>query len=174
MKRVQKDLSSVSDVDWARLAAYIDGEGSILISECTSKKPFNNGRHRLYLRVIVANTDPRLPRWLKETFGGGIVALLRYPKQSTHRVVLKWHVSCASAERALRGALPYMLIKRDQAEVAIAFQETLVGPVGRGVRVTSDMVDSRYQLRQRLHELRWEHHDSSDIRRPVDKSPSVN
>ena len=45
-----------SPLDWARLAAFIDGEGSILIN--TQKSVAASApRGHFYLRVTVANTD---------------------------------------------------------------------------------------------------------------------
>lgn len=117
-----------SDADWIRLAAFIDGEGSILINKLGTKK-----RHRLLgkwmLRVVICNTDPRLPRWCQDTFGGGFTIGYR-PKKPNHRMQYKWLVSTKQAQWILEGCMPHFLIKREQAEIALAFRSTFSGKQG--------------------------------------------
>lgn len=148
--------------DWIRLAAFIDGEGSILINERRSAKRTNWGS---WLRVVIANTDPRLPRWLLLTFGGTIVVARRRAKEN-HRYAIKWHVSCRQAEELLRECLPFLLIKKEQAEIALAFQETLGGP---GKRVTLATMLKRKGCRDALTKLRKQIFPIDDIRMEVSR-----
>ena len=119
IRGVKNDLSQISPVDWARLAAYIDGEGHIALNENT----MTGGKKYAYLRVIVTNTDPRLIVWLQRTFGGGVLRNARV--QDGWRNCFKWTATCRHAEGILRGCLPYFILKRDQAEIGLAFQETM-------------------------------------------------
>jgi hypothetical protein len=146
MKLANKDLSLVPEVDWARLAAFIDGEGHIRV---VSKVVKARGYRQDYVEVIVGNTDPRLSVWLKDLFGGSIPK----PSASTSRckVMYRWTIACAAAARVLQGCLPYFIIKRDQAEIALAFHSTLKR---RGVKGTPDFVRaSRADLKSKLHVL---------------------
>ena len=59
-------------MSWARLAAFIDGKGSILISRVRPSGGYANPQHALI--VNVGNSDTRLILWLKNTFGGFAVA----------------------------------------------------------------------------------------------------
>src|SRR6266487_1864296 len=122
MKEFQRSEGTIepTEIDWARLAAYIDGEGSILITERHYKSSPYPG---MYIRVILANTDPRLPLWAKERFGGVFVIGWR-DQPEHHKTPYKWHVSCNQAASVLEKCLPYFLLKKEQAEVALAFQRT--------------------------------------------------
>ena len=143
IRGVQNDLSQISVIDWARLAAYIDGEGHIALNE----NKMSNGKRYAYLRVIVTNTDPRLIIWLQRMFGGGVVRVER--QQAQHRRAFKWTASCRHAEAILRGCLPYFIMKRDQADIALAFQETLRG-YHRWKPRPEDVSDLRTQYREQL------------------------
>jgi hypothetical protein len=106
-------------VDWARLAAYIDGEGHIALNQ----NMMSNGKPYAYLRVIVTNTDPRLIVWLQRTFGGGVLKNKR--TELGQRTCFKWTATCRHAEAILKGCMEYFIMKRDQAEIGLAFQETV-------------------------------------------------
>lgn len=138
------DLSGIDPIDWARLAAFIDGEGCILLNRHQGKR-----RRNMWLRVHVVNTDPRLPRWILDTFKAGSVTVhFKGNKAKNWRSSLIWQSNCQSAEMILRGCLPYFIIKREQAEIALAFQATLGGP---GSAISEETHDRREQLREELH-----------------------
>jgi hypothetical protein len=112
------DLQHITDIDWARLAAYIDGEGCISIN----KQHHRRGYKTFTLSVEIVNTDPRLMRWLKQ-FGGSIY-MSRPPSLASHwKTRMAWKVTSIRATAILSGCLPYFVMKRDQAEVGIAFQK---------------------------------------------------
>lgn len=108
---------TVSDIDWARLAMAIDGEGSIYATTTTMGK---GKYHTRILCINVANTDIRLPGWCKKTFGGSLNLKRGYENVKPHAI---WTATCATAEWILRGCLPYFIIKREQAEIALSYRE---------------------------------------------------
>lgn len=117
-------LDDVSDIDWARLAVLIDGEGSISI---TKLKPSANARNKTdcyYLRTFVCNTDPRMILWCQERFGGAIRGKPRTDRLR-HRPCWQWTIVAKGAEEVLQRCLPYFIIKREQADLALAFQKTM-------------------------------------------------
>lgn len=119
IRGVKNDLSKVSAIDWARLASFIDGEGHIALNE----NKMSNGKSYAYLRVIVTNTDPRLIVWLQRTFGGGVTKY-RAAKANWSNG-FKWTATCRHAEAILNGCLKYFILKRDQADIGLAFQQTV-------------------------------------------------
>ena len=112
--------SSPTEVDWARLAVLIDGEGYIGIATAYSKRW---ARPHLYLDVRVTNTDPRVSEWCVAHFGGKVYTRVSPNKRWSN--CFYWAVSCNKAESVLRGCLPFFIVKRDQVEVALAFQATI-------------------------------------------------
>lgn len=119
IRGVRNDLSQVTPIDWARLAAFIDGEGHIALNQ----NMMSNGKPYAYLRVVVTNTDPRLIVWCQRLFGGGICRQTRV--QLNQQNCFKWTATCRHAEAILQGCLPYFVLKRDQAEIGLAFQATV-------------------------------------------------
>src|SRR5882762_9783139 len=102
-----KNLDLVSQIDWSRLATWIDSEGCIQIT-WIMKSDRPKGYHALF--IDIGNIDPRLMSWLESTFGG-----YSNPTKSrnTTRQMFYWRVSTKYAEDILRRCLPYMIVKRD-------------------------------------------------------------
>lgn len=130
MKRnlYKPDFEAITQIDWARLAAYIDGEGHICIAQQVHKAPFEGRGRYGYVSVVVCNTDVRLSDWFKVTFGGHVVMRGLYGpntgRQQRWREMYNWQISNGRAAELLQKCLPHFLIKREQAEIAIAFQAT--------------------------------------------------
>ncbi|HEV8525223.1 MAG TPA: hypothetical protein VGQ71_12040 [Terriglobales bacterium] len=146
----QEGTVTPTKLDWVRLAAYIDGEGSILITERHYKTSPYLG---MYIRVVLANTDPRLCLWAQERFGGVFVISQR-DKPAHHKTPYKWHVSCNQAACILERCLPYLLLKREQAEIALAFQSTVTNGRGRGAKLTDEERAIRESCKEDLLRLR--------------------
>jgi len=139
-------------IDWARLAAYIDGEGSVLIN--TQKFAGHTEARGFYLRITVANTDVRLPVWLKETFGGTYkdANTAKYYEGKNWKRAYHWGASAYRAAWILRNCLPYFIMKHEQAEIGIQLQESLDlnSRVGRKKSMSQEIHESRKVLKQRL------------------------
>jgi hypothetical protein len=152
----QKDLTFLADiaqVDWARLAAYIDGEGSITIASVRGARP--DSRRVMYVNVAVANTDIRLLEWLRNTFGGTISKFRHKSEHVKWAQAYVWTVGSRHASALLDRCLPYFIIKREQAEIALAFQRTILtdrryGCKGRPL----ELIAAQEQLRQDLSTLK--------------------
>lgn len=137
-------LNQPSELDWARLAAYIDGEGCISIGIARSPKW---KRRHLFLRLSVHNTDPRLISWCRDTFEGKIYCTKhRNPNWST---AWSWIISCRKVEEILKGCLPFFIIKREQAETALAFQSITSRKWGvRGA--TQEVIEQQWAYKDAL------------------------
>ena len=156
-------IAVVSEIDWARLAAYVDGEGTIMIA----KSEVKTGRKRpnYVLTLVVANTDPRLICWLNDNFGGhSYLRQLAGSKLSqacgvvNRKDVFSWRQFEERAAEIIRHIMPFLIMKRDQAEVAIAYREIRkAGSKGR--KLTNEDMEVRECLRQQMRSLNsgdWE------------------
>lgn len=114
-------IGALSETDKARLAAYIDCEGTIYINVC--KKLYGRMKNAQYrLSLAITNTDYRLMDWLKRKTDGSVY-FVKYEK-SKHlgsKQIMRWQVNERLAETVLIAVLPYMLVKRPQAEVGLSF-----------------------------------------------------
>jgi len=140
-------ITAASEIDWVRLAAFIDGEGSILIAK--NKRSKKGMDHPTYvLTLIVANTSLLLMDWLYKTFSGGsyFSHSLSQRKWST-RICYSWRQFDNRAVVILKHCLPYFIIKREQAETGLAFRRLTWD---RGRRVSSEDLVLREQYRNKM------------------------
>lgn len=151
-KSQNRPRPDLSEIEWAMLAAYIDGEGCISI-----KSQKKNGRDYMFVEVNVSNQDPRLIIWIKERFGGHS-ASQRPPNQNAKRKhhIFRWYASCSVGHEVLQGCLPYFVIKRNQAEIAIAFRELTICRPESGKKkwgvygMPQELKDIQYSLKKDL------------------------
>jgi hypothetical protein len=143
------------ELDLARMAAYIDGEGCIAISSTKAKT------QACRMQIMIGNTDPRLSQWIIATFGGDV----RLTGQGRKKKFWYWYMSGRKAADLLTECLPYFIMKRDQAEVAIAFQGLVItsrryrkrdGNLkgGQIKQLTPEILEKRKALMYELHEVR--------------------
>lgn len=121
-----------NEIDIARLATLIDTEGCIMItkpSNCEGRK--KNARFYHQLRVTVANNDIGLMKWLKDHFGGYVGKQSPSCSKLSKRQTFYWITHSKVAEDLLRFCLPFFLVKRNQAELALAFRDTFTKNRGR-------------------------------------------
>lgn len=150
-------IEAVSETDVARLAAFIDGEGSIFI----------NQRNRLVgrmkspnfaLNMVITNTHVGFINWLKQTFDGSVY-FVKYEKckHLGKKQIIRWQVNEHMAEVILRRCLPYMLIKREQAELALLFRATKnVASNGKCTsysKLTDEKIEERAQIKAKISAL---------------------
>lgn len=107
----------MNENDAAYLAGIIDGEGHISIR---AMKLGRNRGHYFAVLVVVTNTDPRLLAWLKERFGGTIYR--HAEARALRRPSWRWRVTRQRAEEVIRLAYPFFVVKREQADLALAFR----------------------------------------------------
>ena len=106
-------MKKSSDLELAYLAGIFDGEGCVRIHK--SGKSF-------VLQVNVGNTSPGIVNCFHKVFGG-CVAPLGSPRMPHHKQGYYWKVYSENAYRCLKELLPFLLIKHEEAEVAIKFHE---------------------------------------------------
>lgn len=93
----------------AYLAGFFDGEGSITIVVRS-------------LRVNIAQVNPRPLMMLRNRFGGQIAFVKRSDKNPRHRDIHVLNITSYLAAEMLRQLRPYLIVKADQADLAIEYQ----------------------------------------------------
>lgn len=126
--------------DLAYLAGLIDGEGTISCSINTTL----NGHSALQKQLSIFNTNITLISWITSRFGGMVHSRTRSTKwKEEHQV--KW--SATEASVILELVLPYLVIKKEQAEIFIALHKT------KANSISIETHEYRKRLCDRIQEL---------------------
>jgi hypothetical protein len=135
-------------MDWdvktlAYAAGIIDGEGCIYIT-----KSWHGSRYRhLKIGVEVSCTSLNLIEWLSIQFGG----YLSFGKRPNRKPYYRWGLSSACAAEFLQAIYPYLVIKREQAEVVFRFRSTLTRG---GLKLSDNVVAIREDCYRSLKTLK--------------------
>jgi hypothetical protein len=131
-------------VIWA--AGFFDGEG------CVSIQRVRNGQGGA-LQIIVVQKGPRPIEVLADLWGGGINVTHR--NQPTGRVgYYRWTLCGDKAADALVEMLPFLVEKRDQAHLAIEFQDHMKLTRQSGKRLTDAVRRYRSETAERLSQMK--------------------
>lgn len=137
-------------VTLAYVAGLLDGEGSIVIGVSKPSASRGNIAPSHWLQVGITNTDRGLIDWLLLTFGGHVSDNSHSPSRKKQRPCWAWRIMGNQAKTFLETLHPYLRIKREQAEIAIAFQTERAGLCNR---VGPQVLDRREWYRSQLRSL---------------------
>lgn len=121
----------------AYAAALIDGEGCINISL------HNQG---FVVQIKVAMKDPGAITFMNENFGGNVTKYM----QKNWGEMFQWSTSGKKCKELLLGIAPFLQVKKQQAEVALCFIETMGPP---GAKLTDRTQMKRTMLKSMMNTL---------------------
>lgn len=105
------------------------------------------------LMLIVANTDLRLLRWLSATFTGeSIFSQSLSQRNWSKKTCYSWRLFEGRAAQILERIKPYLICKREQAEVGLAYR-TLREQGSKGRKLTFGDIKDRDVFRNRIRVL---------------------
>ena len=143
----------VTELDKAYLAGIIDGEGYIGIGlNKAGAGGHKNPQHTLRMTISQSN-QPFLVYLRNKWDGIGSICINRGSKQN--RTGYKWNISANQAVTILEQVLPYLIIKRTQAELGIELQNrnNYICGRGRGYEVSQEELARRDDIKQKVSEL---------------------
>ena len=123
-----------ADTDIAYLAGLIDGEGYIGIKKSKAYRCQGRRTPGYSARIQVRMVDEAAIRFLAETFGAWYYLEKRRPKKN--RPLYCCQLGDKKAEAALRALLPYLRVKREQAETVLAFCDLKASGTAHRTKVT--------------------------------------
>lgn len=123
----------LTDTQLAYTAGIVDGEGCISV---------HRQKRSHTIRVHVTNTNADLIARLLDWFGGHVYASIR--KNPRHKDAFVWEVSALQAGIFLQQILPFLFLKRAQAEVVLELQATKIRK-GR-TPVSAEVLSQRFQF----------------------------
>jgi hypothetical protein len=120
------------EAHYAYTAGFVEADGCFHIT--------NSGAG-----IRVTNKCVSVLQFFKQNFGGSIKS------KSTPANCFEWDLYGNSAVNLIQNLLPYLLIKKEEAEILLEFSKTM-GP--RGKRVSEEVKNKRDELRLKLVEQR--------------------
>lgn len=96
-----------TDTDWAYLAAYIDGEGSVTISQGGS------------CQLEIASVNPHVLDWIGATFGGTVGRV----NTKARRSLFRWRIYGSDLRVLIPNLLTYSKVKGDQLAGVIEYYD---------------------------------------------------
>jgi hypothetical protein len=106
----------------AYLAGIIDGEGNIGIQKVPATAVVGAINDSYTVCLTVTNTDARLIHWLLTDIGGSLSVSDQRP--GSWKPSLHWKVWGGNALSVISAILPYLLLKREQGELALMLCES--------------------------------------------------
>jgi hypothetical protein len=136
---------SVAELAYA--AGIIDGEGSIGLAKTRRR---GQAAPNWNVRLEVASTDWRLLSWLRNTFDLGAIGNVH--SRAGWRPCGRWTVHKRAAGEVIQAVRPYLVIKAEQADIALAFRASIEAKRS-SLRLTLGQQLERDELRDRLRTL---------------------
>lgn len=134
-------LTREAKVAWA--AGFIDGEGSITLMSVNSKRAYS-------VLLEATNRDVAALERLRELFGGTFQVHTR--GNALHATTLKWRLFAANACRAIAELYPYLVVKQEQARLALIWQTT-VDSKDKFDKVDDEFLDVRARCLTKMRDL---------------------
>ncbi len=148
---VKEPLPFPEKTSIAYLAGLFDGEGSINIFKQAKKE--DRVYPRYFLEISIINTHKGVLQWVLENFGGRL-SIEQEPKR--HHRTWRWRASSNEAYHVLLAMFPYLLVKKEQARVAIEFQERLLAfKACNRTHMTQEEIDWRESQKVKLSTMRY-------------------
>jgi hypothetical protein len=137
--------------DLQYIAGFFDGEGSICITKSSSGRP-KAGRYELKVSMVNTNRDVLL--WIQAALGVGRIVVFKKPNV-VKPVMSTRTCYCAvwsgrQAEKIISLLLPYLKVKRGEAEIALKFRETFEKGRWSTRRRPEPVMAQREAMRQHL------------------------
>jgi hypothetical protein len=151
--RRQAPVERLSRDDLGYLAGIFDGEGSVIINLGTTRHRGEGHAPAYQLQVTISNTHRGLMEWIHASLGGSLTA----HKFDRALVCHNWKMTDARAGEFLELLLPFLRVKREQAEVGIAFRahiEQFKRENRRTRTLDQQEIATREGFRLRLRELK--------------------
>lgn len=147
-------IDSLNEADLAYIAGIIDGEGSIIINKLKESKGTHLYRYQLFVKVV--NTDERLLKYLSQKTSTSYFKDKR-TNNTNRRNTFSIHWSIKSSVQILQKIYPYLVIKKEQVDLALNFVKTFDICYGNK-KTPIDIMDKRhdcYLKMKALHKIEF-------------------
>lgn len=135
-----------TETELAYIAGLFDGEGCVSIYAKYDEK---NDRRYHALNVSIANGNSAVLRWVQARLGGRLNNNGVGGKGAARDCwSLRW--SNTQTVEFLTAVLPYLIVKREAAEIGLEFRKTVTAKVDCRTGIPAGVIGRREQLHERL------------------------
>lgn len=110
-------MEEIKNLSLEYIAGLLDGEGCITIEKSKRKGKRN---FSFDLRVTIVNKCKKVLELIHQQFNGSLIP--RNHTKPQHSICWTWTITSNKAKEFLNLILPFMVIKKEEAKVAIEFQ----------------------------------------------------
>ena len=104
------------------LAGIVDGEGWIGFNK-NLRKGQKESKLRYWFSLVIVNTNKDLMDWIQSNFGGSVHK--RKAHSENWKQAYDWRIVCTQAINLIELIKPYLIIKKNQAEIAVSYKRLL-------------------------------------------------
>ena len=141
-------MNTLTDGQKAYIAGFVDGEGCVSITKWQGK----NNRTPVYALNLIVSQSGIIPLATLMNMTG--VGSIHRKKEDPENCA--WRINPRNAAALLKDILPYLIIRKEEAELAIEFQSKMgtknLG--GQGYVVPQSVVAEREFYYQEMHRLK--------------------
>lgn len=134
-----------TEIEKAYIAGFFDGEGCIIVRAAIRKN-----KTTYELMISVGQNDTSVLKYIQRFFGGRIANPSYEFRKKNQTPDLR--MESKKAADFLRTMLPYLRVKKPQAELALKFQE-LVFPRGKCRSVDLENMEERKGIHEKIRHL---------------------
>lgn len=142
------------DLELAWIAGFMDGEGTITIKKYARYKN-QSIRYQAYVCCVQATEDNenamKALQLLQKHFGGSLYAQSKH-KDTKSRDSSQWLLVSSSAVECVKQLLPYLIVKKKQAELLIEYGKDIKSNRG-AKRLTDEILQKRYNYWYEMRKL---------------------
>ena len=133
---------NLNNTEWAYMAGMIDGDGCI---QAASRK---DGDCQYRVEIHVIQKDLRIIDFLYGHFEGSVGVVSR-KHTSGIKHYFRWMISGPRVIEILKGCLPYLVLKKEQAELGIKLQSIIL-PRGKRIKLSQEIIEQRNEYGKRI------------------------
>lgn len=130
----------------AYFAGIIDGEGTIYIQQRNRPDAID-----YFPRFQIVNTDHNLMDWIQKTFGGLLYTKNRSKHNKKWRTQYEWYTTRKIIDVLLPLVIPYLIVKKPQAEIMLIFRQTFKKRIN--LKVSHEVQSIRDECRHKMQAL---------------------
>jgi hypothetical protein len=149
----------------AYIAGLLDADGWISMHRANTGQNHRSGHNWL---IGIVNSDLAVLRWVQELFGGSVTerkSNRRSPVARNWKTVYDWNPDAKGVANFLQSILPYLRIKKAQAELVLEFIATKQDR-RKQYRLTDEVVSRREDI---YHSIRALNHMGVAPMQPIER-----